>query len=104
MKATISITLTRLFNLLQLLNLHQNNVVPDLAYILEGNDIFLLPPEDPAQTSWSRDDQVSDAAVFRVKFHIAHKPELFAVADVDDFFFFKSKIRIGHTRNKTFLL
>jgi len=34
----------------------------------------------------------------------AHKPQLFAVADVDDFFFFKSKIRIGHIRNKTFLL
>ena len=83
---------------------HQNNVIPDLAHILERNDVFLLPPEDSTQAARPRNDQMGDAAVFRVKFHIAHKPQLFAVADVDDFFFFKSKIRIGHIRNETSLL
>ena len=104
MRCTNLITLARFLDVLQLLNLHQNNVIPDLAHILERNDVFLLPPEDSTQAARPRNDQMGDAAVFRVKFHIAHKPQLFAVADVDDFFFFKSKIRIGPIRNKTFLL
>ncbi len=104
MRCTNLITLARFLDVLQLLNLHQNNVIPDLAHILERNDVFLLPPEDSAQAARPRNDQMGDAAVFRVEFHIAHKPQLFAVTDVDDFFFFKSKIRIDHIRNETSLL
>ena len=104
MKTTNSITLAWLFDILQLLDLHQNNVIPNLAYILERNDIFLLPPEDPAQAPGARDDQMGNAAIFRIELHVYHKSKLFAVTDVDDFFFFKSKIRIGYIRNQTSLL
>lgn len=97
------ITLAGLFNLLQLFDLHQNNIIPDLAHILKRNDILFLPPKDPAKTSGARNDQMGDAAIFRIELHITHKSELFAVADVDDFFFFKSKIRMGHIRNPNFL-
>ena len=44
-----------------------------------------------------------DTAGFRIKLHIAHKAQLFAVTDIDDFFFFRSKIRIAHIRNLKFL-
>ena len=74
MRCTNLITLARFLDVLQLLNLHQNNVIPDLAHVLERNDVFLLPPEDSAQAARPRNDQMGDAAVFRVKFHIAHKP------------------------------
>lgn len=40
---------------------------------------------------------MGDAALF-VKLHIAHKSKTPAVADIDDFFFFKSQMRIGHTK------
>ena len=104
MRCTNLITLARFLDVLQLLNLHQNNVIPDLAHVLERNDVFLLPPEDSAQASRPRNNQVGNTAVFRIELDIAHKAQLFAVTDIDDFFFFKSKIRIGHIRNKTFLL
>ena len=104
MRCTNLITLARFLDVLQLLNLHQNNVIPDLAHILERNDVFLLPPEDSTQAARPRNDQMGDAAVFRIELQIAHKAQLFTVTDVDDFFFFKSKIRIDHIRNETSLL
>ena len=100
----ILITLAGLLNFLQFFYLHQNDIIPNLAHILKRNDILLLPPKNPAQAPGSRDDQMRDAAVFRIKFYIAHKAQLFTVTDVDDFFFFKSKIRIDHIRNETSLL
>ena len=100
----ILITLAGLLNFLQFFYLHQNDIVPDLAYIPERDDVFFLPPEDSAQASRPRNNQMGDAAVFRIELQIAHKAQLFTVTDVDDFFFFKSKIRIDHIRNETFLL
>ena len=101
---TILVTPARLFDILQLFYLHQNNIVPDLAYIPERDDVFFLPPEDSTQASRPRNNQVGNTAVFRIELHIAHKAQLFTVTDVDDFFFFKSKIRIDHIRNETSLL
>ena len=100
---TRSVAFAWFFHIFQLAHLHQNDIIPNLAHILKRNDILLLPPKNPAQAPGSRDDQMRDAAVFRIKFHIAHKAQLFTVTDVDDFFFFRSKIRIAHIRNLKFL-
>ena len=94
-----SVKFTRLFNILQVLDLDEDDIIPDLAHIAEGYDKFLFPTEDPAQAARPRHDQMCNAAGLRVKLHIAHKTEAPAVADVDHFFFFKSKIRIACTLN-----
>ena len=98
-----SVAFTRFFDLLELLYFHQNDIISDLANIFKRDDIFLFPSKDSAQTPWSRNDQMRNAAIFRIKFHISHKSEFFAVADINDFFFFRSKIRIAHIRNMKFL-
>ena len=90
---TRSVAFAWFFHIFQLAHLHQNDIIPNLAHILKRNDILLLSPKNPAQAPGSRDDQMRDAAVFRIKFYIAHKAQLFTVTDVDDFFFFKSKMR-----------
>ena len=100
----ILITLAGLLNFLQFLYLHQNDIIPDLAYILKRNHILFLPPKDSAKAPGAGNNQMGDAAVFRIELQIAHKAQLFTVTDVDDFFFFKSKIRIDHIRNETSLL
>ena len=101
---TRSVAFAWFFHIFQLAHLHQNDIIPNLAHILKRNHILFFPPKDSAKASGAGNDQVGDAAVFRIKFHIAHKAQLFTVTDVDDFFFFKSKIRIGHIRNETSLL
>lgn len=100
----ILITLAGLLNFLQFLYLHQNDIIPDLAYILKRNHILFLPPKDSAKAPGAGNNQMGDAAVFRIELQIAHKAQLFTVTDVDDFFFFKSKIRIDHIRNEMSLL
>ena len=71
---------------------------------LKRNHILFLPPKDSAKAPGAGNNQMGDAAVFRIELQIAHKAQLFTVTDVDDFFFFKSKIRIDHIRNETSLL
>lgn len=41
---------------------------------------------------------MGNAAGTDIKLHIAYISEAFTITDIDDFFFFKSKIRIVYTR------
>lgn len=81
---------TGLFGILEGFYLHQDDVVPNLLHIAEGDHILFFPPEYPAQASWPRDHQMGNASCALVKLHVPHKPQAFAVTDIDHFFFFKS--------------
>lgn len=67
------------------LDLHQDNVVPDLADTLPGNDIFAVPSEKAAKMPWSGYDQSGQAACGTVKFHVDGTSQAAAGADIDDF-------------------
>ena len=103
MSGNPSVAFTRFLDLFQFFYFHQDNIIADLTNIFERDDIFFLSSENPTKTPWSRNDQMCNAAIFRIKLYIPHKSKFFAVADIDDFFFFKSKIRIAHIRNRKFL-
>ena len=47
----ILITLAGLLNFLQFFYLHQNDIIPDLAYILKRNHILFFPPKDSAKAA-----------------------------------------------------
>lgn len=91
------IILTGFLHILELLDLHQDDIVPDLFHIAEGDHILLFPSKYPAKAPWPWYDQMGDTSGTRVKFHISHISQPSAVADIDHFFFFKSKIRIVYT-------
>ncbi len=91
------IILTGFLHILELLDLHQDNIVSNLFHVAEGDHILLFPSKYTAKAPWSRYDQMGDTSGTRVKFHISNIPQPSAVADIDHFFFFKSKIRIVHT-------
>ena len=91
------IRLADFFHILDRFDLYQDNIIPNLLYITERYDIFFFPPENTAEAAGSRYDQMGDAAGADVKLHIPYIPKALTITDIDDFFFFKSKIRIVHT-------
>lgn len=82
------------FRILQLGNFDQNNIVSNLLYVAEGDHIFLFPSEDPTEASRSGDDQMCDTSGTLVKFDVTDISQSFTVTDIDDFFFFRSKMRM----------
>lgn len=88
---------THMFHFFPVLHFHQNDVRSNLPDITEWYYKLFFSSEYPAQTSWARNDQMCDAARLFIKFYISHKSHPPAVTNINDFFFFRSKMRIGYT-------
>lgn len=67
---------------------HQYDVRSDLAYFIPWDHIFLIRPQQTAESKWSGYDNGADTAAVFLKNQIADFAESFAVASVDHIFGF----------------
>ena len=66
--------------------IHQNDIIPHLADITEGNYILLFPTQETADTSGTGYDKGQHAASLHIKIHIPHKTQTFAGLHINNFF------------------
>ena len=69
--------------------IHQNDIIPHLADITEGNYILLFPAQETADTSGTGYDKGQHAASLHIKIHIPHKTQTFAGLHINNFFLFE---------------
>lgn len=70
-------------------DLYQNDVFPNLADAVPGNDILAVPFPETTEFSGSRYDQSCDLPAFLVKFQVDRAPKTLAGAGIYDFFLFQ---------------
>lgn len=68
------------------INLYKDDIVPDLADALPGDDIFTLSAKEAAESSRTWNNESRDPTGFAVKFYIHRTAQTFAGTDIDDFF------------------
>ena len=69
--------------------IHQNDIIPHLADITEGNYILLFPAQETADTSGTGYDKGQHAASLHIKIHIPHKTQALAGFDINHLFLLK---------------
>lgn len=78
-------------------DLHQNDIFPDLADTVPGNDIFAFSSPEAAEFSRSRYDQSRDLPIFLVKFQVDRTAKTLTGAGIYDFFLFQLTQTHKHT-------
>lgn len=71
------------------LDFHEDDVIPDLANAIPGDDIFTFPSEKVTETAGSGDNQSCKPGGFYIEFHIDRTAKAAAGTGIDDFFLFK---------------
>lgn len=71
-----------------LLDFHENDVVPNLAYTVPGDNIFTFPSEEVAETAGTGDNQSCEPGGFYIEFHIDGTAKASTGTGIDDFFLF----------------
>ena len=84
-----------------LIDFHKNNIFPDLTDAFPGDTEFAVSSEKTAEFSGAWDDDGRNPSAAGIKFHIHRTAKGFTVAGIDDFFCFRSIIRI---KNLIFIL
>lgn len=69
---------------LLLINIHQNDIRPDLYDLTPGNEQLELPADTAKPFPRSRHDQRADTTVTLIKLQIPDIPQTSAIGDIDD--------------------
>lgn len=80
-----------------LLDLHQDNIFPDLADTFPGDHVLIFSSQKAEKSSRTGNDQSSDASCDTVEFHIGRAAQAAAGTGIDNFFLFQLAQSHGKT-------